>query len=182
VEVQDSAHPYHDWNERITAECYGPNSRSRILDGDGFITDIVNNYSKMSFNFGPTLLSWMERHHPKLLAAVIEADRLSMERFGGHGSAMAQAFSHMIMPLASRRDKITQVRWGVADFRRRFGRDPEGMWLPETAVDLETLTILADAGIRFTVLAPRQAAKHAAWAKPTGSTYPRAAWTQLPPT
>ena len=113
----------------------------------------------MSFNFGPTLLSWMERHHPKLLAAVIEADRLSMERFDGHGSAMAQAFSHMIMPLASRRDKITQVRWGVADFRRRFGRDPEGMWLPETAVDLETLTILADAGIRFTVLAPRQAAK-----------------------
>jgi alpha-amylase/alpha-mannosidase (GH57 family) len=159
VEVQDSAHPYHDWNERITAECYGPNSRSRILDGDGFITDIVNNYSKMSFNFGPTLLSWMERHHPKLLAAVIEADRLSMERFDGHGSAMAQAFSHMIMPLASRRDKITQVRWGVADFRRRFGHDPEGMWLPETAVDLETLTILADAGIRFTILAPRQAAK-----------------------
>jgi alpha-amylase/alpha-mannosidase (GH57 family) len=133
VEVQDSAHPYHVWNEGITAECYAPNSSSRILDGDGFITDIINNYSKISFNFGPTLLSSMERHNPKLLAAIIEGDRLSMEHFDGHGSAMAQAFGHMIMPLASRRDKITQVRWGVADFRRRFGRDPEGMWLPETA-------------------------------------------------
>ena len=159
VEVQDSAHPYHDWNERITAECYGPNSASRILDGEGRITDIVNNYSKISFNFGPTLLSWMQRHHPKLHQAIVDADRLSMERFDGHGSAMAQAYSHMIMPLASKRDKITQVRWGMADFRHRFGRAPEGMWLPETAVDLETLVILADAGIRFTVLAPRQAAR-----------------------
>ncbi|MGE4538755.1 MAG: DUF3536 domain-containing protein [Desulfovibrio sp.] len=159
VEVQDSAHPYHDWNERITAECYGPNAASRILDGEGRIIDIINNYSKISFNFGPTLLSWMHRHHPKLHQAIVDADKLSMERFDGHGSAMAQAFSHMIMPLASRRDKITQVRWGIADFRSRFGRDPEGMWLPETAVDLETLTILADAGIRFTILAPRQAAR-----------------------
>ncbi len=159
VEVQDSAHPYHDWNERITAECYGPNSGSRILDGEGRIMDIINNYSKISFNFGPTLLSWLQRHHPKLHQAIIDADALSMERFDGHGSAMAQAFNHMILPLASRRDKITQVRWGVEDFRMRFGREPEGMWLPEAAVDLETLSILADAGLRFTVLAPRQAAR-----------------------
>lgn len=159
VEVQDSAHPFHDWNERINAECYGPNSGSRILDGEGRIIDIVNNYSKISFNFGPTLLSWMERHHPKLHQAIIDADKLSMERFDGHGSAIAQAFSHMIMPLANRRDKITQVKWGISDFRQRFGRDPEGMWLPETAVDMETLTILADAGIRFTILAPRQASR-----------------------
>lgn len=159
VEVQDSAHPFHDWNERITAECYGPNSSARILDGEGYIIDIVNNYSKISFNFGPTLLSWMERHHPKLHAAIVEADKRSIKRFDGHGSAMAQAFSHMIMPLADRRDKVTQVRWGLADFRCRFGREPEGMWLPETAVDIETLSVLADAGIRFTILAPRQAAR-----------------------
>ncbi len=159
VEVQDSAHPYHDWNERITAQCYGPNSGSRILDGEGCIIDIVNNYSKISFNFGPTLLSFLERRHPRLHQAIVEADRLSMERYDGHGSALAQAYGHLILPLASRRDKITQVAWGVADFRARFGRDPEGMWLPETAVDLETLAILADAGIRFTILAPRQAAR-----------------------
>ncbi|MEA4857416.1 DUF3536 domain-containing protein [Solidesulfovibrio sp.] len=159
VEVQDSAHPYHDWNERITAECYGPNSGSRILDGDGRIVEIVNNYSKISFNFGPTLLSWMQRHHPKLHQAIVDADRLSMERFDGHGAALAQAYGHMILPLASSRDKVTQVRWGVADFRRRFGRRPEGMWLPETAVDLETLAVLADAGLRFTILAPNQASR-----------------------
>jgi len=159
VEVQDSAHPYHDWNDRITAECYGPNSASRILDGEDRIIDIINNYSRISFNFGPTLLSWMLRHHPRLHQAIVDADKLSMERFDGHGSAMAQAYSHLIMPLASRRDKITQVRWGVEDFRRRFGRAPEGLWLPETAVDLETLSILAEAGIRFTILAPRQASR-----------------------
>ncbi|WP_428567920.1 MAG: DUF3536 domain-containing protein [Solidesulfovibrio sp. DCME] len=159
VEVQDSAHPYHDWNERITAECYGPNSGSRILDGDGHIVEIVNNYSKISFNFGPTLLSWLSSHHPKLHQAIVDADRLSMERFDGHGSALAQAYNHMILPLANQRDKVTQVRWGLADFRQRFGREAEGMWLPETAVDLETLAILAEAGLRFTILAPNQAAR-----------------------
>lgn len=159
VEVQDSAHPYHDWNERITAECYGPNAGSRILDGDGHIVDIINNYSKISFNFGPTLLSWLERRHPTLHQAVIDADKASIERFDGHGSALAQAYGHMILPLANKRDKVTQVRWGMADFRRRFGREPEGMWLPEAAVDLETLAVLAGEGLRFTVLAPRQAAR-----------------------
>lgn len=157
IELQDSAFPYHDWNEKITAQCYAPNAASRILDPDHRIIQIVNNYSKMSFNFGPTLLHWMERHRPDAYQAILEADHLSRERFSGHGSALAQAYSHMIMPLASKRDKLTQVLWGLADFKKRFGRDPEGMWLPETAVDLETLEILAREGIRFTLLAPRQA-------------------------
>jgi alpha-amylase/alpha-mannosidase (GH57 family) len=157
VELQDSAYPYHDWNERITAECYGPNMAARIIDSDKRVIDLINNYSKMSFNFGPTLLSWMENHRPEIYQAILEADRLSLERFSGHGSAMAQAYSHMIMPLANRRDKYTQILWGIKDFEKRFGRFPEGMWLPETAVDTETLEVLAEAGIRFTVLAPGQA-------------------------
>ncbi len=159
VELQDSAYPYHDWNERITAECYAPNTASRILDTDGKITDIVSNYSKMSFNFGPSLLSWMERHSPEIYQAILEADRKSMQNFSGHGSAIAQVYNHMIMPLANRRDKYTQVVWGVRDFEQRFKRFPEGMWLPETAVDHETLEILADIGITFTILAPHQARK-----------------------
>jgi alpha-amylase/alpha-mannosidase (GH57 family) len=157
VELQDSAYPYHDWNERIAAECYAPNTASRILDKGGRIIDIINNYSKISFNFGPTLLSWLEKHKPDVYHAIIEADKLSMEKFSGHGSAIAQAYNHMIMPLANKRDKYTQVWWGIKDFQRRFGRFPEGMWLPETAVDTETLEILAELGIKFTILAPRQA-------------------------
>ncbi len=157
VELQDSAYPYHDWNERITAECYAPNTAARILDGSGRITKIVNNYSRISFNFGPTLLSWMEDNSPAIYEAILQADRDSQRYFSGHGSALAQAYNHMIMPLAARRDKETQVRWGIRDFERRFGRFPEGMWLPETAVDIETLEVLADAGIKFTILAPYQA-------------------------
>lgn len=157
VELQDSAYPYHDWNERITAECYEPNTASRILDPEGWIKKIVNNYSKISFNFGPTLLSWMEKHEPEVYRAIIEADRESQKIFSGHGSALAQAYNHIIMPLANRRDKYTQVVWGIRDFEYRFGRRPEGMWLPETAVDLETLEIMAEQGIRFTILAPYQA-------------------------
>ncbi|MBO8128758.1 MAG: DUF3536 domain-containing protein [Peptococcaceae bacterium] len=157
IELQDSAYPYHDWNERITAESYEPNTASRILNGDGWIKKIVNNYAKISFNFGPTLLSWMEKHEPEVYQAIIESDRESQKNFSGHGSAIAQAYSHMIMPLANRRDKYTQVYWGIRDFERRFGRRPEGMWLPETAVDLETLDIMAELGIRFTILAPYQA-------------------------
>ncbi|WP_298039345.1 DUF3536 domain-containing protein [uncultured Desulfuromonas sp.] len=157
VELQDSAHPFHDWNERITAECYAPNAASRILGREERIVEIVNNYSLISFNFGPTLLSWLERHSPETYRAILEADRQSMARFSGHGSALAQAYNHIIMPLANERDKRTQVRWGVADFEHRFGRRPEGMWLPETAVDTETLEALAGEGILFTVLAPYQA-------------------------
>jgi alpha-amylase/alpha-mannosidase (GH57 family) len=159
VELQESAQPYHDWNERITAECYRPNGWSRVLDGDGFIVGILNNYARISFNVGPTLLSWLERHAPDVYGAVLAADRESQRRFGGHGSAIAQAYNHAILPLATRRDKETQVAWGVRDFCRRFGRDPEGIWLPETAVDLETLEVVARAGVRFTILSPHQAAR-----------------------
>jgi alpha-amylase/alpha-mannosidase (GH57 family) len=157
VELQDSAYPYHDWNERINAECYAPNTASRILDPEQRVIDLINNYSKISFNFGPTLLSWMEKYEPEVYQSILEADKLSMERYSGHGSAMAQAYNHIIMPLASRRDKNTQILWGIKDFEKRFGRSPEGMWLPETAVDIETLEILAETGIKFTLLAPRQA-------------------------
>ena len=157
VEQQDSAYPYHDWNERITAECYSPNGASRVLDGGGRIVKITNNYARISFNFGPTLLSWMQQRAPQAYESVLEADRISRETFSGHGNAIAQAYNHMILPLANRRDKETQVRWGIRDFQHRFRRDPEGMWLPETAVDIESLEVLAEAGIRFTVLAPYQA-------------------------
>ena len=157
IEVQDSAAPYHDWNERITAECYAPNAASRILDKHKHLIDTVNNYSSISFNFGPTLLSWLEKHNATVYQAILEADRIAQKKFSGHGSALAQAYNHIIMPLANRRDKETQVLWGIKDFERRFKRKPEGMWLPETAVDLETLTILADNDIQFTILAPSQA-------------------------
>jgi alpha-amylase/alpha-mannosidase (GH57 family) len=157
IEQQDAAEPYHDWNERITAECYAPNADSRILDARDRIVRIANNYSHISFNFGPTLLAWLEEHAPETYEKVLAADRASVARFGGHGSALAQPYNHMIMPLANERDRITQVRWGLADFRRRFGREPEGMWLPETAVDLRTLEVMAEHGVRFTVLAPGQA-------------------------
>ncbi len=157
VELQESAAPYHDWNERITKECYGANTAARILDSDDLIVKIVNNYARISFNFGPTLLAWIQSEHPGIHAAIVEADQQSLKRFGGHGSAIAQAYNHLILPLATRRDKITQVMWGRRDFEHRFGRAPEGMWLPETAADLESLEILADQGIRFTILAPRQA-------------------------
>ncbi|HEX5411602.1 MAG TPA: DUF3536 domain-containing protein [Terriglobia bacterium] len=157
IEVQDSAFPYHDWNERISAECYGPNASSRILDGEGRIQKIVNNYSKISFNVGPTLLMWLQAGAPDVYRAVLTADQDSQKYYSGHGSAMAQAYNHMIMPLANRRDKETQVLWGIRDFEHRFGRRPEGMWLPETAVDLETLDILAQHGIQYTVLSPYQA-------------------------
>lgn len=164
VEPQPSAHPYRDWNHRITAECYRPNAAARIVDGAGQIIRITDNYERMSFNFGPTLMSWLEDHAPDVHAAVIEADRASAKRFGGHGSAMAQAYNHMIMPLASLRDQRTQVRWGIADFEYRFGRKPEGMWLPECAVNTKSLEALAAEGILFTVLAPHQAS---AW-RPKG--------------
>src|SRR5581483_7484088 len=155
IETQDSAAPYHDWNERITAECYGPNASSRILDAKDRILEIVNNYSSISFNFGPTLLSWMQTAAPETYRAILEADRTSR-------SAIAQAYNHIILPLANERDQRTQVRWGIADFEWRFGRRPEGMWLPETAVDIPSLEALAAEGIRFTILEPHQALRYRA--------------------
>jgi alpha-amylase/alpha-mannosidase (GH57 family) len=172
IELQDSAYPFHDWNERIDAECYAPNSASRILDGEGRIASITNNYANISYNFGPTLLAWMKEKSPETYRRVLDADRESSRKFSGHGSALAQCYNHMIMPLANRRDKYTQVRWGIRDFEFRFGRRPEGMWLPETAVDTETLDILAEHGVRFTVLAPYQARrvrqKRRVWRDVTG--------------
>ena len=159
VELQDSAAPYHDWNERITAECYAPNAWARILNGEGKIEEITSNYSKISFNFGPTLLGWMKDKAPEIHDAIVAADKLSRERYSGHGSAIAQVYNHMILPLAHTRDKVTQVIWGLRDFEHRFGRAPEGMWLSETAADTETLETLAEHGIKFTILAPTQASR-----------------------
>jgi alpha-amylase/alpha-mannosidase (GH57 family) len=157
IEAQESAHPYHDWNARITAECYAPNAAARLFDGRGRIASIVNNYARMSFNFGPTLLAWLQAEAPAVYGAVLAADRASRERFSGHGGAMAQGYNHVIMPLANRRDKETQIVWGQRDFAQRFGRQAAGMWLPETAVDLESLDLMAAHGVRFTILEPHQA-------------------------
>jgi len=157
IEIQDSAYPYHDWNERIATECYEPNTGARILNDKGKIVRMVDNYAKISFNFGPTLLSWMQANARHVYQAVLDADRESQRVFSGHGSALAQAYNHMVLPLANYRDKYTQVLWGIRDFEHRFGWKPEGMWLPEAAVDLETLDIMAELGIAFTVLGPRQA-------------------------
>jgi alpha-amylase/alpha-mannosidase (GH57 family) len=159
IEQQRSAAPFHDWNQRIASECYAPNAQTQILNNTNHAIRTVNNYAQISFNFGPTLLSWMERQAPQAYQAILEADRISMERFSGHGSAVAQAYNHMIMPLANPRDKQTQVIWGIKDFEYRFGRKPEGMWLPETAVDIKTLEVLAQHGIVFTILSPGQAKK-----------------------
>ncbi|HEY5381774.1 MAG TPA: DUF3536 domain-containing protein [Acidobacteriaceae bacterium] len=159
VEVQDSAAPYHDWNERITAECYAPNGASRVTNKQNQITRIVNNYSRMSFNFGPTLLSWLAEFAPRAYRMILDADAASMERYSGHGSAIAQVYNHIIMPLANERDERTQIRWGIADFKHRFGRTPEGMWLAETAVSRKVLDLMAQEGIRFTILAPHQCAR-----------------------
>ena len=156
IENQESAAPYHDWNERITEECYARNAASRIMNSEGKIEKIVNNYEKISFNFGPTLLSWIKETHPELLELIRDADAQSQQQFNGHGNALAQAYNHMIMPLANSRDKYTQLLWGIKDFEFYFNRKPEGLWLPETAVDLETLDMMSELGIQFTILAPNQ--------------------------
>ncbi len=157
IERQASAHPFHDWNERIDKECYRPNAFARILNDRGEVAGIVNNYEYLSFNIGPTLMSWLERYDEEVYQRILEADRKSCQRLNGHGNAIAQVYNHIIMPLANERDKQTQIRWGIADFRSRFDRDPEGMWLAETAVDYATLEVLVAEGIRFIVLAPSQA-------------------------
>ncbi len=157
VEIQDSAAPFHDWNERVCAECYAPNGAARIVNNKRQIIRIVNNYARISFNFGPTLMSWLKENAPRTYTMVRDGERRSRRRFGGHSSAMAQVYNHMIMPLANRRDRITQIRWGIADYRQHFGVAPQGMWLAETATDSLTLELLAQEGIAFTVLAPHQA-------------------------
>jgi alpha-amylase/alpha-mannosidase (GH57 family) len=159
VEVQDSAAPYHDWNDRITAECYAPNGASRITNKEDEIIRIMNNYARMSYNFGPTLLSWLHDKAPRTYRMILDADKFSAQRYSGHGSAMAQVYNHLIMPLANRRDALTQIRWGIADFESRYGRKPEGMWLAETAVNRSVLDLMAQEGIKFTVLAPSQCAR-----------------------
>lgn len=159
IEREDSAVPFHDWNERIHCECYRANTAARLVDDTNRILTLRNNYKFLSFNFGPTLIRWIEHHDPLTYRAIIEADKDSCRRFDGHGNAMAQSYNHLIMPLANHRDKITQVLWGIRDFEWRFGRRPEGMWLAETAVDRETLQVMAEAGIKFTVLSPFQASR-----------------------
>ena len=156
VEKQESAKPWHDWNERINFECYSTNAAARILGSEDYITKITSNYSRISFNFGPTLLSWLEENDRATYDKIIASDKRSAERFGGHGSAVAQVHSHIIMPLANERDKHTQIIWGIADFEKRFNRKPEGIWLAETAVDTDTLEALVDHDIKYTILAPRQ--------------------------
>ena len=156
VETQDTAAPYHDWNERICAECYAPNGAARIVNSANRITRIINNYARISFNFGPTLLSWLKENAPRTYRMILDGEHSSRRSFHGHSSAMAQGYNHVILPLASSRDRLTQIRWGIADYESHYGMSPEGMWLPETAVDTESLEMLAQCGIKFTVLAPHQ--------------------------
>lgn len=157
IERQPSAAPYHDWNERVYDQCYRPNGFSRLLDPKGMITDIHNNYLNLSFNFGPTLFDWLETEHPKIANRIIEADQESYGRLDGHGNAIGQVYNHIIMPLASRRDQLTQIRWAKTHYRKRFERDPEGLWLAETAINMETVRCLVEEGIKFVVLSPLQA-------------------------
>ena len=159
VEAQPSAAPFHDWNERIQAECYGPNSAVRIMDSATGAERVVNNYAKLSFNFGPTLLSWLEQNHAETYDRILEADRRSALQRGGHGNAIAQAYGHAILAWCNERDLRTQIRWGISDFRRRFDRDPEALWLPETACNERVMSALIEEGLRFVILAPHQAAR-----------------------
>ncbi|MBO6937860.1 MAG: DUF3536 domain-containing protein [Deltaproteobacteria bacterium] len=157
VPRQPSAAPFHDWNQRITDECYRPNLAARILGEHGEVVRTLNTWERISFDVGPTLLRWMALEAPAVLEGIVAADAASVVRLG-HGNAMAQGYHHAILPLASERDRRTEVRWGLADFRRRFGRESEGFWLPECAVDEATLEVLAEEGVRFVVLAPEQCA------------------------
>ena len=158
IEIQESAYPDHDWNDRIAKQCYDTNGASRILNADGKIEEIVNNYEYMSFNFGPTLMSWIKEFRPKTYQRIIDGDKNSAKRLNGHGNAIAQVYNHMIMPLASEEDRITQIKWGIRDFESHFGRKPEGMWLAETAINMDTIVDMIQEGIKFTILAPTQAA------------------------
>jgi alpha-amylase/alpha-mannosidase (GH57 family) len=185
IDAEPSAAPWSNWNERITDECYAPNTGAEILGPEGEVVRRFNNYAAISFNVGPTLMAWMARARPMVHRAIVESDARSRARFGGHGGAIAQAHGHLILPLANERDRRTQVRWGIADFKYRFGRPPAGMWLPETAVDVPTLEALAAEGIAFTILAPHQAARvrapGGAWRKVGGGVSPGRAYRQRLP-
>lgn len=157
IETQPSAAPFHDWNERILQECYKPNSEAVIVDKHDNVINRVNNYLYLNFNFGPSLLHWIKFKHPVTYGKITEADRISSELNGGHGNAIAMIYSHMIMPLANRNDKITQIRWGLSDFSYHFDREAEGIWLPETACNNDTLEALIEEGVTFTILDPSQA-------------------------
>ena len=157
VEREFGADPYHDWNERIHAECYGPNAFARIMGPEQIIERTINNYAHISFDYGPTLMSWLERHHPVTYERVLEADRESARKCSGHGNAIAHAYGHAILPLCNEQDRLTQVIWGLEDFRHRFRREPESLWMPETACNNKTLDLLIDHGMRFVILAPDQA-------------------------
>ena len=159
IERQPSAQPFSNWNQRIYSECYRPNAFARIFNNEGEVLGIINNYEYLSFNIGATLMSWLENHDLETYRKIIEADRISSERLEGHGNAIGQVYNHVILPLANKRDKHTQIKWGKADFRTRFGRETEGMWLAETAVDYPSLLALIDEGIKFIILAPSQAAQ-----------------------
>ena len=154
--AEPSAAPMRNWNERITRESYAPMAWARRLDSRGKITDLLNSYEWISFNAGPTLLRWMRHSFPRVLERMVDGDAKSRARWG-HGNAIAQIYHHIIMPLASAEDRAIETRWAIDDFRHYFGRDPEGMWLSECATDLPSLESLAEQGIRFVILAPRQA-------------------------
>ena len=171
VERQSSAKPAHDWNRRIARECYIPNSQARLMDAHNLISQLVNNYEHLSFDFGPTLLTWFEKAYPHDYRRLLDADRKSIQRLPGHGNAMAQAYNHMILPLAKPRDMRTQILWGLADFRHRFGRESESMWIPETACNDAVLAALAEHGLKCAVLAPTQVRR----VRPIGTE----AWTDV---
>jgi alpha-amylase/alpha-mannosidase (GH57 family) len=159
IDPEPTAAPFQNWNERIHAECYQPNSAVKIVRRNPGEERVVNNYAHISFDFGPTLLSWLERNHAETYERIITADAESAARHHGHGNAIAQAYNHAILPLCNSRDRRTQVRWGMADFRHRFRRAPEAMWLPETACNDDVLDLLIEEGLRFVILAPQQAAR-----------------------
>ena len=153
VPVEPSAAPYHDWNERIHSESYGPNGFAHLGN------EVINNYRNISFNFGPTLLSWLDKHQPRTYQRILDADRESAATRGGHGNAIAQAYGHAILPLCNQRDRLTQLLWGIDDFRFRFQREPESVWLPETAANDATMSLLIELGLRYVILAPEQAGR-----------------------
>ena len=157
IPQQESAAPYHDWNERITAQCYKPNTRSRALDERGQIFTLENNFAHINFNIGPTLFAWMQEHAPEVCQNIIEADRQSCQKHHGHGNAIAQVYNHVMIPLANTRDKITQIIWGLREFQRRFGRAAESIWLAETGINEETVNCLIEQGIKYVILSPTQA-------------------------